>query len=138
MQRHLAARWTNRRAAARTILPPNGGWPCLRPRVPFQFAGRESGFWEALNRSANASQRRSLAMLVTIVSSARAFRRHHQRSHRLFRRALLSEQLALRRLQHALQNFAALRRFWIRHANSRDLEALFGIPLRRPVADLER
>ncbi len=45
--RRPEARWTRRTAAARTGLPPAGGWLCLRRRAPSRFAGRGSGFWEA-------------------------------------------------------------------------------------------
>ena len=60
-------------------------------------------------------------MLVVVIGRARSFRRHHQRSNRMLRSALVSKQLALCRLQHALQNFAALRRFRIGHAHARQL-----------------
>src|SRR5579863_1421369 len=60
----------------------------------------------------------SLAMLVLIIGRAGAFVRYHQRADGVLRRTLLAEQLALRGLQHALQNFAALRGFGVGDADA--------------------
>ena len=69
-------------------------------------------------------------MLVIVIGRAGAFRRHHQRSDRMLGRALLAEQLALRRLQHALQHFPALRGLRIGDPHARHGEAPFRIPFR--------
>ena len=44
-----------------------------------------------LNWCANAGEYRRLSMLIIEISSARPFRRYHQRTHRTFGRAFLSE-----------------------------------------------
>src|SRR5204863_5288922 len=58
--------------------------------------------------------RRRAAMDVAEIGGAGALGRHHQRAHGALGRALASEQLALVRLQHALEHFSALRGFRIR------------------------
>src|SRR5690242_4579361 len=65
---------------------------------------------------------------VVEVRGAGAFRRDHQRSGRTLGRALTAEQLALVRLQHALQDLAALRRLWIGHLNAGHIEPRFSVP----------
>ena len=69
------------------------------------------------------------AMLVIVVGRARAFGRNHQRADRLFGRAFASEKFALRGLEHAFQDFAALRGFGVGHADAGNSEALLGVPL---------
>ena len=56
----------------------------------------------------------------------------------MLRRALAAEQLALRRLQNALQHLAALRGFGIGDAHAGHVEALLGIPFCIVVADAQR
>ena len=79
-----------------------------------------------------------LAVHVVVVGGAGAFGRHHQRADRLLGRALLAEQLAVLRLEHALEHLAALRRLGVGDANAGHLEARLGVPPRVLVADLER
>lgn len=52
----------------------------------------------------------------------------------MLRRALTSEQLALMWLEHSFEHFATLSRLRIGDANSRNAEALFGVPFRKLVA----
>src|SRR5471030_2641326 len=68
-------------------------------------------------------------MLVIVIRRAGAFRRHHQRADRLVGSALLAEQLALRRLQHALQHLPALSGLRIGDSHARYGKAAFGVPL---------
>ena len=123
------------RGSARTSLRPDGGWPCRPRRAPYRPEGRGSGFSEARWSCPHLNQLRRFAMLVIIVRGAGAFRRYHQRADGMFRRALLAEQLALRRLEDAFQYFAALRGFRIGDADAGDGEALLGVPLRVAVFD---
>src|SRR5271170_7102150 len=53
----------------------------------------------------------------------------------MFRRAFLAEQLALRGLKHAFENFSALRCFGVGNSCVRNWEALLGVPLSVFVAD---
>ena len=48
----------------------------------------------------------------------------------MFRRALFAEQFALMRLEHAFQNFAALRGLGIGDAHAGNVEALARRPIR--------
>ena len=84
---------------------------------------------------ARTSRLAGFSMLVVIVGRARAFGRNHQRADGAFRRALLAEQLALRRFQHALQHLAALRRLGIGDAHAGHIEALLRIAFRIAVAN---
>ena len=82
-----------------------------------------------LNRRKLREHRR-FAMFVLIIRRAGAFVRHHQRAHRTLRSTFLAEQLALRRLQHAFENLAALGGLRIRNAHSGHGENALRIPLR--------
>lgn len=53
-------------------------------------------------------------------------------------RALASKEFTLMRLEYALQDLSTLRGFGIGHANSRHLEALFGVELGVLVVDAQR
>src|SRR5262245_45790792 len=68
------------------------------------------------------------SMHVVEVRGAGPFRRHHQRPDGLLGRTLAREQLALVRLQDALQHLAALRGLRVSHLNGRDAEAGLGVP----------
>src|SRR5271168_1804953 len=80
-----------------------------------------------LGRGADVGEHGRLAMLVIKVGRAGAFGRDHQRADRMLRRAFIAEKFALRRLQHSLQHFAALRGFRIGNAQARHVEALLGV-----------
>src|SRR5262249_24704126 len=95
----------------------------------------------AMSMCASANDTRGTAMVlmsdrrggrppvhVVVVGGARALRRHHQRADRKFRRAFAAEQLALMRLQHALEHFAALRGLGIGDLHSGHLESALGVP----------
>lgn len=55
----------------------------------------------------------------------------------MFGRALVAKELALMRLQHAFEHFAALRRLRIGDSNSRNLETLLRVPFRVALAETQ-
>src|SRR5262245_25936316 len=80
-------------------------------------------------------ERHEIDPAVAVVRGAGALARHHERTHGGFRRARGTEYLALVRLDHALQHFAALARLRIGDLGRRHGELALGVELGECRAD---
>src|SRR5262245_16734329 len=83
-------------------------------------------------------RRRRSAVHVAEVGGTGAFRGHHERTDRAFRRALATEQLALMRFENAFEDLATLRGFRIGDLHARHRETDLCIPRRVSGAKLQR
>ena len=108
-------------STARTSLRPDGATPFRRRRAPSRFVRRRNA---AFCASAPRPSTRGLdgggVHGVPIVGGAGAFARDHQGADRMLGIAFGPEELALRRLEHALEHFAALRAARIGDAHARE------------------
>ena len=77
-------------------------------------AGRAHRMCCRSRRCRQDARRCRLPVLVVVIRCAGAFRRNHQRADRMFRRALLAEQLALRGLQARPSALRRTARLWDR------------------------